>query len=281
PTGELHFGSLVSAVASYLDAKANHGLWLVRIDDLDPPRELKGSSKKILQQLEAHGLYSDKEVLYQSQRNKAYLSAITKLKKNNLIFRCYCSRKELKGKTSIHNYPCQSKNPTALYSLRLKIKDNVDVMFSDLYQGEQRQQIKKEVGDIIVLRKEKIFSYNLAVVVDDAFQQVSHVIRGSDLLKATPGQIYLQKSLELKTPIYGHIPIVVDDDGIKLSKQNLAATLDHRAPQNNLIEAINWLGLEVPIELLEANSPKQILPWAIDSWRRYSVKSIKKKSIQI
>ena len=249
PTGPLHFGSLVSALASYIDAKANHGLWLVRIDDIDPPRESKGSTKKILQQLQEHGLHWDKEVLFQSQRNNAYLSAIKKLEGDDLVFRCYCSRKGLQGGVTTHNYPCRSENSTNLYSLRLKAKDNYKVQFNDLFQGNQGQLIKKDVGDMVLYRKEKLFSYNLAVVVDDAFQQISHIFRGGDLLNVTPGQIYLQKLLGLRTPVYGHIPIAVDDYGVKLSKQNLAVSLDHNSSQRNLINAINWLGFKVPASL--------------------------------
>jgi glutamyl-Q tRNA(Asp) synthetase len=277
PTGPLHFGSLVCALASYLDAKANHGLWLLRIDDLDPPRESEGSAKKILQQLEEHGLHWDKEVLFQSQRNSAYLSAIKKLKGNDLVFRCYCSRKGLQGGVTIHNYPCQSENLTNLYSLRLKAKDNSMVEFSDIFQGNQSQFIKKDVGDMVLYRKEKLFSYNLAVVVDDAFQQITHIFRGGDLLDVTPSQIYLQKLLGLQTPVYGHIPIVVNDEGVKLSKQNLAASLDRNPVQINLINALKWLGLEAPTSLFKRKNSDQILTWAINNWQRNNIACEEKK----
>lgn len=277
PTGPLHFGSLVSALASYIDAKANHGLWLVRIDDIDPPRESKGSTKKILQQLQEHGLHWDKEVLFQSQRNNAYLSAIKKLKVDDLVFRCFCSRKELQDGVTTHNYPCRSENSTNLYSLRLKAKDNHKVEFNDLFKGNQSQLIKKDVGDMVLYRKEKLFSYNLAVVVDDAFQQISHIFRGGDLLNVTPGQIYLQELLGLRTPVYGHIPIAVDDYGVKLSKQNLAVSLDYNSAQRNLINALNWLGLKVPASLSKSKSPDQILTWAINNWQRNNITCAEKK----
>jgi len=277
PTGPLHFGSLVSALASYIDAKANHGLWLVRIDDIDPPRESKGSTKKILQQLQEHGLHWDKEVLFQSQRNNAYLSAIKKLEGDDLVFRCYCSRKGLQGGVTTHNYPCRSENSTNLYSLRLKAKDNYKVEFNDLFQGNQGQLIKKDVGDMVLYRKEKLFSYNLAVVVDDAFQQITHIFRGGDLLNITPSQIYLQKLLGLRTPVYGHIPIAVDDYGVKLSKQNLAVSLDYNSSQRNLINALNWLGFKVPASLSKSKSPDQILAWAINNWQRNNITCAEKK----
>ena len=277
PTGSLHFGSLVSALTSYIDAKANHGLWLVRIDDIDPPRESKGSTKKILQQLQEHGLHWDKEVLFQSQRNNAYLSAIRKLKNDDLVFRCHCSRKELKDNVTIHNYPCRSKNSNNLYSLRLKAKDNSKVKFNDLFKGNQSQIIKRDIGDIVLYRKEKLFSYNLSVVVDDAFQQITHIFRGGDLLNVTPSQIYLQKLLGLKTPVYGHIPIAVDDKGTKLSKQNLAVSLDYKPAQKNLLNAINWLGFEVPTSLSKSKNPDQILTWAINNWQRTNIACIEKK----
>jgi glutamyl-Q tRNA(Asp) synthetase len=264
---------------SYIDAKANHGLWLVRIDDIDPPRESKGSTKKILQQLQEHGLHWDKEVLFQSQRNNAYLSAIKKLEGDDLVFRCYCSRKELQAGLTTHNYPCRSENSTNLYSLRLKAKENNKVEFNDLFQGNQTQLIKKDVGDLVLYRKEKLFSYNLAVVVDDAFQRITHIFRGGDLLDVTPGQIYLQKLLGLRTPVYGHIPIVIDDNGVKLSKQNLAVSLDYSSAQRNLINAINWLGFKVPASLLKNKSPDQILTWAINNWQRNNIICAEKKQL--
>ena len=252
---------------------------MVRIDDIDPPRESKGSTKKILQQLQEHGLHWDKEVLFQSQRNDAYLSAIKKLKSDDLVFRCYCSRKRLQGGVTTHNYPCRSENSTNLYSLRLKVKDNNKVEFNDLFQGNQSQLIKQDVGDMVLYRKEKLFSYNLAVVVDDAFQQITHIVRGGDLLNVTPGQIYLQKLLGLRTPIYGHIPIVVNDGGVKLSKQNLAVSLDYNSAQRNLINALNWLGFKVPSSLLKSKIPDQILTWAINNWQRNNITCAKKKQL--
>ena len=252
---------------------------MVRIDDIDPPREIRGSAKKILQQLQEHGLHWDKEVLFQSQRNDAYLSAIKKLKSDDLVFRCYCSRKRLQGGVTTHNYPCRSENSTNLYSLRLKVKDNNKVEFDDLFQGNQSQLIKQDVGDMVLYRKEKLFSYNLAVVVDDAFQQITHIVRGGDLLNVTPGQIYLQKLLGLRTPIYGHIPIVVNDGGVKLSKQNLAVSLDYNSAQRNLINALNWLGFKVPCSLLKSKIPDQILTWAINNWQRNNITCAKKKQL--
>ena len=279
PTGPLHFGSLVTAIASYLDAKANNGLWLVRIDDIDPPREPKGSSDKILQQLEEHGLYWDDEVLYQSQRSEAYLSAIKKLEENDVIFSCHCSRKQFQGEAAVHNYPCQSDNPSTLSSLRLRVKDNKLIEFYDLIQGYQNQSIKEHVGDIVLYRKEKLFSYQLAVVVDDAYQGVTNIIRGSDLLSVTPRQIYLQKLLGLRTPFYGHIPVVVTKNGDKLSKQNLnAASLDSQSVQKNLVTAINWLGLIVPDKLLKRNNPDELIKWAIDKWNIDTVPCVMENS---
>ena len=279
PTGPLHFGSLVTAIASYLDAKANNGLWLVRIDDIDPPREPKGSSDKILQQLEEHGLYWDNEVLYQSQRSEAYLSAIKKLEENDVIFSCHCSRKQFQGEAAVHNYPCQSDNPSTLSSLRLRVKDNKLIEFYDLIQGYQNQSIKEHVGDIVLYRKEKLFSYQLAVVVDDAFQGVTNIIRGSDLLSVTPRQIYLQKLLGLRTPVYGHIPVVVTKNGDKLSKQNLnAASLDSQSVQKNLVTAINWLGLIVPDKFLKRNNPDELIKWAIDKWNIDTVPCVMENS---
>ena len=166
-----------------------------------------------------------------------------------------------------------------ILNLRLKAKDNYKVQFNDLFQGNQGQLIKKDVGDMVLYRKEKLFSYNLAVVVDDAFQQITHIFRGGDLLNITPSQIYLQKLLGLRTPVYGHIPIAVDDYGVKLSKQNLAVSLDHNSSQRNLINAINWLGFKVPASLSKSRRPDQILTWAIHNWQRNNITCAEKKQL--
>jgi glutamyl-Q tRNA(Asp) synthetase len=274
PTGPLHFGSLVSAVASYLDAKANRGEWLVRIEDIDPPREPKGSSDKILRQLQEHGLQWDKKVLYQSHRTEAYLSALTTLKRSGLIFSCHCSRQQLKKHATTHSYPCSPASSSAPFSLRLFAEDNKIITFDDIFQGQQRQSIKEEVGDMVLYRKEGLYAYQLAVVIDDCFQNITHVIRGNDLLESTPRQIYLQNLLRLPTPTYGHIPIAVDQQGRKLSKQNVAPSLDCQAAPKNLTNAISWLGLSLPDKLSQTNHCNELLAWAVAHWSHDKVPRI-------
>jgi glutamyl-Q tRNA(Asp) synthetase len=273
PSGPLHFGSLVSALASYLDAKANSGQWLVRIDDIDPPREIPGAADTILHQLQQHGLQWDGQVLYQSQRSNVYLSVLEQLQQAGLIYPCQCSRQQLKENGGIHNDRCEIQDPSAPSALRLSVVDPYQITFNDIFQGSQQQDIKYQVGDMVLYRKDNLFAYQLAVVIDDAHQGITHVIRGSDLLDSTPRQIYLQQQLKLPTPAYGHIPVAINCEGQKLSKQNLAAAADNKAAQNNLATAIRWLGLPLPNSLISTNNSTlahcdELLVWAIEHWQR-------------
>jgi glutamyl-Q tRNA(Asp) synthetase len=282
PSGPLHFGSLVSALASYLDAKANHGKWLVRMEDIDPPREIEGAAATILQQLQQHGLHWDDDVLYQSQRSKAYLSTLKHLQKAGLIYPCQCSRQQLKDHGGIHTSTCQQYDPTAPSALRLSVSNNSQIEFDDLFQGVQQQNIKHEVGDTVLYRKDGLFAYQLAVVTDDAYQQITHVIRGSDLLDSTPRQIYLQQQLGLPSPRYGHIPVATNKTGEKLSKQNLALPIDNHLAPENIATAIRWLGLPLPERLpCQTSSHRtrcdELLAWAIEHWRRELVPSVMEK----
>ncbi len=279
PSGPLHFGSLVSALASYLDAKANSGQWLVRIDDIDPPRETPGAADTILQQLQQHGLCWDGQVLYQSQRSDAYLSVLKQLQQTGMAYPCQCSRQQLKENGGIHNDRCEIQDPSAPSALRLSVVDPYQISFNDIFQGSQLQDIKQQIGDMVLYRKDNLFAYQLAVVIDDAHQKITHVIRGSDLLDSTPRQIYLQQKLKLPTPAYGHIPIAINGEGQKLSKQNLAAAIDNKMAQNNLAAAIRWLGLPLPNSLVSTNNSTlahcdELLAWAIKHWQRQLVPSI-------
>ena len=270
PSGPLHFGSLVSAMASYLDAKAHHGTWLVRIEDIDPPRELPGAADGILQQLQQHGLNWDGEILYQSQRTEAYLATLEKLQHMGVTYPCQCSRQQLKEQGGLHPCRCKLKDPSAPSALRLEAPTQSQITFNDIFQGQQRQDIKHEVGDVVLHRKDGLFAYQLAVVIDDAFQQISHVIRGSDLLDSTPRQICLQQLLALPTPLYGHIPVAINADGQKLSKQNLTPSIDAKTASANLISAMHWLGLPPPTELIHADC-SELLVWGAENWRRERV----------
>lgn len=276
PSGSLHFGSLVSALASYLDARAHNGRWLVRIEDIDPPREVIGSTEKILQQLHQHGLHWDGDLIYQSQRSQRYLSYIKQLGVSEHIFPCQCSRQQLTLSNGIHCQPCHSKKLNTPSALRLAVPAACHISFNDLFQGPQQQEIKEAVGDMVLIRKDGLFAYQLAVVVDDAAQNISHVIRGSDLLDSTPRQIYLQRIMALPTPEYGHIPMVINTEGQKLSKQNLAQPINGQKASSNLIAAIRWLGLALPTSL-ESNSCEKLLDWSVLNWRRNLVPHIKSK----
>ncbi|MCL4130914.1 UNVERIFIED_CONTAM: hypothetical protein GTU68_005695 [Idotea baltica] len=273
PSGPLHFGSLVSALASYLDAKANSGQWLVRMEDIDPPREIPGAADIILRQLQQHGLQWDGQVLYQSQRSDAYLSVLKQLQQAGLIYPCQCSRQQLKENGGIHNDRCEIQDPSAPSALRLSVVDPYQIKFNDIFQGSQHQDIKHQIGDMVLYRKDNLFAYQLAVVIDDTHQKITHVIRGSDLLDSTPRQIYLQQQLKLPTPVYGHIPVAINCEGQKLSKQNLAVAIDNKAAQNNLATAICWLGLPLPNNLISTKNSTlahcdKLLVWAIEHWQR-------------
>lgn len=271
PTGPLHFGSLATAVASFLDARHCGGQWLVRMEDIDPPREMPGAADRILRQLEAHGLNWDGKVLYQSQRSEAYDEAIQTLRERHLAYPCHCSRQQLKERGGLHIFRCvHNGDPAEPHALRLAVSDNSEIRFEDLFQGHQQQQIKHEVGDFVLLRKDHLYAYQLAVVVDDAFQNINHIIRGSDLLDSTARQIYLQQLLGAPQPVYGHLPVAINDDGQKLSKQNLALPIEERHASDNLWIALEWLAQSPPAALKNA-PPAELLAWASVNWRRGNI----------
>ena len=231
PTGPLHFGSLVAALASYLDAKANGGRWLVRIEDLDPPREVTGSSTHILKQLQALGMNWDDDVLYQSTRLSAYERILQQLENLEYCFNCDCSRQRVSGLGGVYDGRCRSRglNPSPGLAIRLKTSSQT-VRFADGIQGDYVQNLEHEVGDFILRRRDGLFAYQLAVVADDAAQKITHVVRGYDLVSSTPRQIYLQQLLGLPTPSYAHIPIIVNELGQKLSKQHFASRSTSKTP---------------------------------------------------
>ncbi|APJ05014.1 tRNA glutamyl-Q(34) synthetase GluQRS [Silvanigrella aquatica] len=251
PTGDLHMGSLITALASYLRARSQNGKWLLRIEDVDTTRAQKNSIISILKTLESHGLYWDDEIIYQSQRNKIYSEYLQLLKEKKLLYKCICSRKKLsqceKNPVTYEAiYPgfCKylSNEKMAQYSIRITIHDDNKISFTDLIQGKHEQDISKEVGDFILWRNENIATYQLAVVVDDELQGVTEVVRGSDLLWQTPRQIYLQKRLNFKTPQYLHIPIATNEKNQKLSKQTKAKQLKNEEAVENILQALIFLG---------------------------------------
>lgn len=290
PTGPLHLGSLVTALASYLDARAHGGRWLVRMEDLDPPREEAGAADAILRCLETHHLYWDDTVLYQSRRAEAYRSALESLQQRSLCYRCVCSRQELQGE-AIYQGHCRSRQhvPGTPAAIRLDMRAALAVLqqdpllrFNDLLQGPQQQDLQQEAGDFVIHRKDGLFAYQLAVVVDDLYQNITHVIRGADLLDSTARQILLFKLLAQGTglnpspfpPAFGHVPLVVNAQGQKLSKQNLAPALVPEQASDNLYQALLFLGTflrQAPPPALKSESPATLLQWGREHWQRPAV----------
>ena len=283
PTGDLHMGSLVAAMASYLDARHQDGEWLVRIEDLDPPREVAGSATGILNTLEAFGFEWDGEIVYQSERDAAYIEALETLLESGHAFRCGCSRKEIAATSPrsgsegpIYPGTCRNGVPRDREprSVRLRV-DRREVCFDDRLQGRQCQDIAREIGDFVILRADGYFAYQLAVVVDDAAAGVTDVVRGADLLASTPRQILLQERLGLPTPRYLHLPLLLDDQGHKLSKQASSSPVDHRCPINALFRAATLLRLDPPQDLATA-SVKEFWDWAIYNWNINKLEGLSK-----
>jgi len=278
PSGPLHFGSLVAALASYLDAKHHSGLWLVRMEDLDPPREVPKAADTILKQLEQHGLHWDQSVLYQNQRHKAYQEVLEQLHCQQLCFPCDCSRQRLVSLNGNYDGHCLISPPEKRSLVAYRIRTTLEpyygmVKINDLFQGKQHWNLPNSGGDFIIKRKDQLFAYQLACAVDDIHQQISHVIRGSDLLDSTPRQIHIMRNLGHSQPNYGHIPVAINSDGKKLSKQNLAQTIDDTIAVNNLQQALAWLNHFPPTDLLNA-SVTELLNWAIENWRRDNIQPI-------
>ncbi|HQQ63079.1 MAG TPA: tRNA glutamyl-Q(34) synthetase GluQRS [Pseudomonadales bacterium] len=269
PSGPLHAGSLLTAVASYVDARAAGGRWLVRIEDLDPPREMPGADQLILQTLQCHGLHWDGEVFYQSTRCDRYRAVLTRLAGRGLTYRCACNRTRLSSLGHCYDGWCRSHTPPADVPCAIRLLVPVDtpdctVHFCDRIQGEQEQSLAME-GDYIIHRKDGLFAYQLAVVVDDLDQGITDVVRGSDILDSTARQIYLASLLGGSPLRYAHVPVLTDADGQKLSKQNHAPALDNHQPVQNLWHALDTLG-QRPAPSLQAVTPAQLLAWAITNW---------------
>ena len=262
PTGPLHFGSLVAAIASFLDARKNGGAWLLRIEDLDPPRESDLAPADIIKQLRAHGLHWDGNILYQSTRLSAYADALVELHRLDLVYPCDCIRKNL---PPVYPGRCRDKKPNEVkspHAIRL-IVDKSTICINDAVLGTQKWHLESEVGDFIVRRKDSLFSYQLAVVVDDGFQNITHVVRGADLLDSTPRQIYLASKVNLIIPNYLHIPVDLGQSGDKLSKQTNAEPIMNENNIANLLQALDFLGQRRPKETGDCNL---LLEEATSNW---------------
>jgi glutamyl-Q tRNA(Asp) synthetase len=270
PTGPLHFGSLVAAVASYLDARAHAGDWLVRIEDLDHGRTIAGATQAILEALAAHGMHWDERPIHQSRRERHYAAAFDRLESAGRIFACACSRSEIAdtgrpGADGAPIYPgtCRTALPAGrpARAWRVRVDDDV-IAFSDRLAGRIAQELSRDVGDFILKRADGSWAYQLAVVVDDALQGVTDVVRGADLLLSTPRQIYLQRCLAYPQVRYLHVPLVTDAQGDKLSKQTGATALDLKEPVPALASAALHLGLgEIKTATVDAFWKQALVRW--------------------
>jgi glutamyl-Q tRNA(Asp) synthetase len=273
PTGPLHQGSLIAALASFLDARHEGGAWLVRMEDLDPPREETGAARRILDSLENHGLHWDEEVLFQSRRGAAYAAALGELAAGGHLFSCDCTRAML-GPDGACRGRCRERQgqlagPTAT---RVAVPPDCHIEFNDRIQGCVATALGVEVTDFVVKRKDGLDAYQLAVVVDDAWQGISHIVRGSDLLDSTARQVFLQQLLGYPTPHYSHIPVITDGAGRKFSKQNHAPALDdHNAPAN-LRAALAFLHQPEPPP--ELGTSGQILAFASRHWTTGNIPAV-------
>jgi len=275
PSGALHFGSLVAALASWLDARARGGQWLVRIEDLDPPRERPGAADDILATLESLGLHWDGPVLRQSSRHVAYDAALERLRRDGRLRECACPRTALAslpqnshrafGDDLYHPPECVAGagHPGGI-ALRFRVPD-VDVEVVDRAQGAVRVNVARSVGDFVLRRRDGLYAYQLAVVVDDEAQGITDVVRGADLLSSTPRQVLLQDALGLRRPKYMHVPLAVDAGGLKLSKTSDAPRLARAAPAAQLVAALDFLGQEPPPDAAGA-AVDDILRWAAAHW---------------
>ncbi|MBB5497408.1 tRNA glutamyl-Q(34) synthetase GluQRS [Paraburkholderia sp. MM5384-R2] len=260
PTGPLHFGSLVSALASWLDARAQRGAWLVRVEDIDGPRTVPGAAEDILATLERFGMRADETPVWQSQRMARYQHALEQLKSAGLVYPCGCTRKEIAdsllhahARNTTLAYPgtCRTGlhgKPARAWRLRVPDGEPAVITFDDRWQGPQTQNLATEVGDFVLRRADDQWAYQLAVVVDDADAGITHIVRGADLMDSTARQIYLQRCLGVATPEYLHVPVVTNEHGEKLSKQNGATALDSDKPLEALGAAARHLGLKLGSE---------------------------------
>lgn len=266
PTGPLHFGSLLAAIASYLDARSNNGRWLVRMEDLDPPREPAGAADKILRQLDQFGLHWDASVLYQSTRLEAYHAVLQQLQAEQHCYACTCTRPQVRAMGPVYNGHCRLHPAPSHKRSAIRVKtDAFSVTVKDKVQGDYESNIACACGDFIIRRKDGLFAYQLAVVVDDEFQGISDIIRGYDLLDSTPRQIYLQHLLHYRTPAYGHVPVLTDARGDKLSKQSFATPIDAGEAMQLTFTALNLLG-QSPPALSEFADNNALLAWATQHW---------------
>lgn len=278
PTGPLHFGSLICAVGSYLQARSQQGQWLLRIEDIDRARERRGAANAILRTLEAFDLHWDEPVIYQSQRLALYNEALQRLSELDYTYPCSCSRKDIQAvlNTTDQNAPypgtCRAGLSPGKTARAIRLKTNPGaIAFFDSVQGHFSQDLAHDVGDFILRRADGFYAYQLAVVIDDADQGITEVVRGADLLDNTPRQILLQRLLNLPSVDYLHLPVVTDESGAKLSKQTLAAPINNHQPLPTLKQALRFLGHDPPA----LANLDELWQWAIEHWRIHQIPQIR------
>lgn len=273
PSGPLHLGSLACALASYFDAKAHHGQWLVRMEDIDPPREPAGAADAIIHCLITHGLNWDGDLLYQSTRTTAYQSTLARLANKGLTYYCQCSRKMLRALNGVYNGHCHNLgHETGAIKLNISqasaLNLKTSVSFTDTLCGKHQQNLLTS-GDFIIHRKDGLFAYQLAVITDDIHQGITHVVRGDDLLEVTFNQLILFEALNYPAPQFTHIPVLLDDRGYKLSKQHGSPGIDPNTPQVNIYTCLQRMGFSPPKNL----SINELLAWGVDAWHVKYVKA--------
>ncbi|MEX2963721.1 tRNA glutamyl-Q(34) synthetase GluQRS [Microbulbifer sp. TYP-18] len=267
PTGPLHFGSLACALGSYLDAVSHGGQWLVRMEDLDPPREEPGAAQRIVRSLEAHGLHWHGPLEWQSRRHRLYDEVLDDLAARGLTYPCHCSRAQIRRAGGHDNRGCRARTDAQGPSALRVACSGGEERFTDLWRGTQIQQIR---DDTLLRRRDGLYAYQLAVVVDDIDQGVTHVVRGADLLDSSGAQQRLFRLLGAEAPQFGHLPLVLGTAGQKLSKQSCAPAIDDHRAGDNLIQAMRFLGFHPPAEL-GSEAPPAILSWATARWQRRQV----------
>ena len=277
PSGPAHLGTMLAAVGSYLQARTHAGTWHVRIDDIDPPREVAGAADSILRTLESFGLHWDGPVIYQSQRHDAYEAAMEQLTNGGITFECSCSRKDISATARpgpngmIYPGTCRTSHDrnAPQKSVRLKVEDIV-ITVNDMIQGDYALNMAGDIGDFVIRRADNLFSYHLATVVDDALDGYTEIVRGKDQLSLTPQHVFLQQKLDAITPRYAHLPLLTDPQGQKLAKSSNALAVDAMSPADVWSIVLGSLGLEADTGLL-MEPPETILGWASEAWDLFAI----------
>lgn len=290
PSGPLHFGSLATAMGSYLQARSQNGQWLLRIEDIDPPREVSGAGDAIIRSLENLGFEWDQSITWQHNNLKRYAEALQQLQTQGLLFACACSRKQLANTAAsdshLRPYPpgpypgtCRARS-LSFTERSIRIRVQGDIHFHDAVQGHVSESLAEQIGDFIVKRRDGLFAYQLAVVIDDADQGITEVVRGADLLDNTARQIFLQRALNAPTPDYCHLPIALDKNGKKLCKHTHAEPIDTLPSLDALLSAWHFLGQASDTSNSHRQTPdsvKDFWPWAIANWSLTNVPLVHKQ----